>query len=449
MQSILKREIGTNSALRTRQRIMDCRFASRHREREQDFTRDATLTFPCLMLFLLRKSVKSLQNRWHEYWWALQEEARGSMVGSSAITHARKKLKGSAFEELNRECVLDLFYSPKYEPIVKRWRGHRLLGVDGSTIRLPQSQALREAFGEVESKNQHGKIETYPEGRLSVLYDLLNGLGLEGRLVSSKVGEVTLAIDHLAQSRPGDVIVADRGYCGFEWFAQVVQQKVDFICRCQERSFGRVNQLLAENEAGVSVVEELPAHSQLADQLREKGLPVGLSIRWVSVRLPNGELEVLATSLLDEQQYPTAELAEVYGKRWGHETYYGTLKGALDLEHFTGKTPVSVEQDLQSMVYLANLQTLLMLPAEEELTERSRHLKNPLKVNRSVALNAVKNQAMDLLASDKPIREVTDQLTRWFMATPVASRPQRKVPRRKPSPRRSYNYQKRSRKFVF
>ena len=101
------------------------------------------------------------------------------------------------------------------------------------------------------------------------------------------------------------------------------------------------------------------------------------------------------------------------------------------------------------MVYLANMQTLLMLPAEDELGARSSRLKNPLKVNRSVALNAVKNRAIDLLASDKPIQEVVDQLTSWFLSSPVASRPHRKVPRKKGSIKRSYNYQKRSRKFVF
>src|SRR5437870_6918437 len=36
---------------------------------------------------------------------------------------------------------------------------------------------------------------TYPQARMSVLYDLLNRIGLDGRLESSRLGEVELAIE--------------------------------------------------------------------------------------------------------------------------------------------------------------------------------------------------------------------------------------------------------------
>src|SRR5258708_14550895 len=60
--------------------------------------------------------------------------------------------------------------------------------------------------------------------------------------------------------------------------------------------------------------------------------------RFVSVRLPTGELEVLVTSLLDETLYPTAEFLSVYHWRWGHETFHLMLKGRLELENFSGRT---------------------------------------------------------------------------------------------------------------
>ena len=42
------------------------------------------------------------------------------------------------------------------------------------------------------------------------------------------------------------------------------------------------------------------------------GLPVKLKVRLVRLRLPSGELAVLATSLLDAVAYPTAEFLTVY-----------------------------------------------------------------------------------------------------------------------------------------
>jgi hypothetical protein len=63
-------------------------------------------------------------------------------------------------------------------------------------------------------------------------------------------------------------------------------------------------------------------------------------------------LEVLATSLLEEATYPSPEFGQVYGLRWGIETFYGPLKGRLGLEHFTGESLEAVRQDFFSSVFL-------------------------------------------------------------------------------------------------
>lgn len=105
--------------------------------------------------------------------------------------------------------------------------------------------------------------------------------------------------------------------------------------------------------------------------------------------------------------------------------------------------------DFQALVFLANLQSVLAGPTEEKLATRSTRLKHPVQVNRSVALHAVKARAIDLLASNKPIPAVLEQLHRWFMHNPVAVRPNRKIPRPKASLARSCHYQRRVRKFVF
>jgi hypothetical protein len=50
-----------------RQQLVQPDLRVRHRQRPQDFTRECVLTFPVLMLFLLQKSLKSLQTRLHEF----------------------------------------------------------------------------------------------------------------------------------------------------------------------------------------------------------------------------------------------------------------------------------------------------------------------------------------------------------------------------------------------
>jgi hypothetical protein len=56
------------------------------------------------MLLLLRKSLKSLQSRLHEWLWELGESTQSLTAG--ALTHARAKLCASAFVELNQQVLL-------------------------------------------------------------------------------------------------------------------------------------------------------------------------------------------------------------------------------------------------------------------------------------------------------------------------------------------------------
>ena len=432
-----------------RQRLVDPSFGSRHRRRATDFTRQCVLTFPVLMLLLLQKSLKSLQAHLHEFLAQLAEGTHAPSLSGGALTHARAKLRASAFVELNAAVVLATVYGPAHAALVQRWRGHRLLGVDSSLVRLPTSEAVGQKFGWVQCANHHGPQERYPQGRVSVLYDVLNQLALDGRLVASTVAETELAHEHLAGVGPGDVLLNDRGYTGYRWLVAVRVAGAHFVSRCSRGSFAAVQRLFARNEAGVSVVVTLVAPKEVRAECRARGWPLELTVRLVTVRLASGELEVLATSLLDQAAYPTAEFGPLYWRRWDHETYYGRLKGRLDLEHGSGQTVEAVEQDFQATVLLSNVESVIVGPAQRELTTRTAGRAQMAQVNRAVSLHALKSRLIDLLTSRVPAEQVLAELTEWFQANPISVRPGRKVRRREFSPSRSYHYQRRVRKLVF
>src|SRR5271166_5541686 len=111
-----------------RQCLTDPGVCLRHRRRSTDFTRQCVLTFPVLMLLLLQKSLKSLQAHVHEFLRQLADETPGLKLSGGALTHARAKLRASAFVELNTSAVLATVYGPEHAALVQRWHGHRLLG---------------------------------------------------------------------------------------------------------------------------------------------------------------------------------------------------------------------------------------------------------------------------------------------------------------------------------
>jgi hypothetical protein len=432
-----------------RAKLRDQNFLARHRVRPQDFTRQRQLTFPLLMLFLLQQTIKSIQRHLHEF---LDELAQGEIfepLTSGAVTHARAKLKESAFTELNRQCVLPTVYGPEHP--IQRWRGHRLIGVDSSLVRLPESEELGQTFGWKEASNQHGSTGTrYPEARLSVLYDLLNRIGLDARLEPSTVGEVALATQQLEHLQPGDAEVNDRGFTGYLYLASVSQRDQHFIGRCSTGSFLAAQEMFRLNQANQSKEVWLFAPPDQKAQCQRLGLPLKMRVRFVSLRLPSGELEVLATSLLDQALYPTEEFLTVYHWRWGHETFYLMLKGRLELENFSGRTVEAIRQDVQAAVLLANLESVLSEPTQAALQEQSTPQTQPRQVNRSNSYHALKDQVLDLLYRDIPVPTVISKLMKLFKGSPVAVRPNRKVPRRRRlSFHRSYHFQRRVKKAVF
>jgi hypothetical protein len=432
-----------------RARLSDKKFLASHRVRPQDFTRERQLTFSVLMLFILQKTVKSIQSHLHEFLGELAGDELFESVTPGAVTHARAKLKYTAFIELNQQCVVPAIYGEQND--IQRWRGHRLLGIDSALLRLPNSQEVGEQFGWQEVSNQHGATGTrYPEGRASVLYDLRNRVGLDARLESSTVGEVELASRQLEQLQAGDIEVNDRGFTGYLFLAQVGQRGAHFIARCSTGSFLAAQQMFRLRRARQSKVVWLFASPEQKAECQRLGLPLKMEVRFVSLRLPDGKLEVLATSLLDEKVYPTEEFLMVYHWRWEHETFHLMLKSRLELENFSGETVEAVRQDFHAAVLLCNLESALTQPAQAALSESTAAEAAPVQVNRSVSYHALKDQLLDLLYQDRPAAEVIERLTQLFMANAVPRRPDRKVPRRKkPSFHRSYHFQRRVKKTVF
>lgn len=431
----------------TRQLLVDGAFCRQHRIDEKAFTRKRYFTFFNTMLFLMQKTVQAIQTHLHDFFQALGQRAPG--LTPSAWTQARAKLRYTAFEALNEQAVLQVVYRDRTHPQLRLWRGFRLAGIDSSLQRLPNEEALGEEFGWVECNNQNGECGRYPQARLSVLTDVLNRIALQTFFEPWETGERELAARHIQRLEDWDLALLDRGFAQYVLWARFVQAQRRFVCRCQANTFAIVNRLFKENRAGRSVVAELVPHREQQKEVQALGLPERIRLRFVTVRLSTGELEVLATNLLDEQLYPTECFGELYHYRWGIETFYNVLKSRLDLGHFTGLTAEAIRQDVYATVFVSDLESILITPANHQLSEHSATLKHRQQVNHAVSFHAIKSHIIDLLASSVPLPQVIEELQELFLANPTTQRPERKVPRRKPSGWRSYYYQRHVKKTVF
>ena len=163
----------------TRTFLTNADFHARHRVKPKYFTRKRVLTFSIVLILILQKSVNSLQLVLNEFFGQLSMCVSLTVltVSNSAFSQARQKLSHTAFIELHRTAVVENSYA---DDQYQTWQGFRLLGVDGSKIRLPDTPEIRKEFGVFAVKNQSGaELGEQPWALASVCYDVLNDIPLD------------------------------------------------------------------------------------------------------------------------------------------------------------------------------------------------------------------------------------------------------------------------------
>ena len=159
--------------------------------------------------------------------------------------------------------------------------------------------------------------------------------------------------------------------------------------------------------------------------------------------------EVLATSVLDENEISNDEFKYLYGLRWGVETFFSKIKGRLGLENFTGKTVESIKQDFWSTIFISNLETIMTEKTEEEMNAEKPTENKQVKINKAFSFNAIKKMAFKIFFNEKNKSLILEKLNNLFRMNPIVIRKGRKGLRKKISDTKSLNFQKRMRKHVF
>lgn len=220
-------------------------FKEQCRQHPTDFTRNRVLTFPVLVAFLLNMLTKTIQVELNRFLKLLAGQTQAVTVSKQAFSQARQKLSEQTFCRLN-ERLVDEFYT---ENTYTTWRGYRLIGIDGSTVQLPESDEIRQEFGC--SANQCG--QGMPLGRVSVAYDLENGLGIDAQLAPYGRGERDLALDHLTaitasdqrsrgrRGHTGDLLLFDMGYPALDFIALFVLAGKEVVIRTPDSRIKEVH----------------------------------------------------------------------------------------------------------------------------------------------------------------------------------------------------------------
>lgn len=78
--------------------------------------------------------------------------------------------------------------------------------------------------------------------------------------------------------------------------------------------------------------------------------------------------EIIIFTNLDENEWSTKEVLQLYGNRWSAETGYDILKNKIEMERVTSKKAELILQELHSQVIVHNLAAMIKKESDKLIT---------------------------------------------------------------------------------
>ena len=392
---------------------------------KSDFTRERKLPMNSMLRLLLKFSGKSLQSELSAYY-SPPKTIYQRIPTKSAFTQQRQKLLWEGCYTLFRTFTDSL-------PCLRLFDGYQLLACDGSSVCIPRNE--KEEQYSIVTKDGYN---SYNMLLINGLFDILNRIYVDAIVdpgLYRRESAALLAMVNRIGSPESSIILADRGYEGYNTIAHLIESMVNFVIRAKDldsNGFLHTLHLPSEGELDIDVSRILTtSYAQIYQNddryacVRRKAFDLwdssgtyDIRFRLVRILLPDGTYECLVTNL-PRDKFPPEKLKKLYHLRWGIENAYRDLKYPVDLLHFHGKSAQSVLQELFCSLTMFNYCAYLCVHAE--ILHIHKGTKYRYKVNFANAVGPCRSYLHGSIGE----MELLDRLR--LAPTPI--RPDRHVPR--------------------
>lgn len=366
--------------------------------------------------------------------WLVASGRRRCSARTGAYCTARDRLPEEACRRLARDNGRQV---DEDAPSSWRWLGHRVLDVDGSTITMADTAANQAEYPQ-QSTQKRGC--GFPIARIVVVFSLAVGTVLDaalGKYQGKQTGENSLFRTLHELLRQGDVVLADRYFSGWFDLALLWKRAVHSVIRKHQMRATdfRTGQRLGPGEQLVCWFK--PQRPAWMSQEDYDALPDFLRLREVRVRVDQKGFRtrelVVVTTLLDAEQYPAAEIAKLYRRRWQAELNLRSLKIVLQMDHLRCKEPHRVRNEIYMHLLAYNLIRKVMAMAASKAGVE------PWTVSFKGALQTLA-RLFPLLETNVPIMDWCDALLEAIATHVVGDRPDRFEPRLKKRRPKQYKH---------
>lgn len=323
----------------------------------------------------------------------------GVRVTEEAFVEARKRMPPEFW--LSLLLILGRHFQAQHGEYVK-WRGFRLLAMDGTELALRHEERLAEHFG----TSRNGRRRRRPQARMVMLAFPLARVPWRYELQPRSCHEQTMAARLLAHLEPNDLVLMDRGFWSFGLFWMIQRREAFFGIRLRR---GVKMKHVMTLGRGDSIFRWKPVKrsKQRCSWHDLPDLPKSLDLRVIRYHIRGFRPSAVVTNVLDPKRISAEDWVRMatqdeaggtldpglYHRRWEIETMFCEMKVRQEMKKLRSRTPEGIYFEVAGHVLLYLLTRWLMVEAGEA------HGVDPLRISFTHALGELKDMRQSLLTS--------------------------------------------------
>lgn len=355
---------------------------------------------------------------------------------TAAYCKARARIPLDAIDDINAHLVGRM---RRNIPHGSLWHGRHVKLVDGTGISMPDTPENQERWPQSSSQKPGCG---FPSMNLVAIFCLLTGALVDAATGDRRTHETKLFQSLWHTLEKGDLIVADRGFCSFGAFANLLARGVDALMRLPEKKMRRaIGPQLPKTAAFDAIVtwkrpaQRLPSMTAEEFALLPESIPVRV-VRYTIAQPGFRTHTVTLVSTMLDPSIPATDLADLYFRRWGIELHFREIKTALNMDVLRCMTPSMIERELRMHFVAYNLIRCVMQKAA--LTHRA-ELK---RLSFKGCLDTVRHFAAAAHGAEnqpRTIAALVDEMLQAIARDPNPHRPNRTEPRAVKRRRKNYH----------
>jgi hypothetical protein len=265
----------------------------------------------------------------------------------SSLCVARQRLGIAPVRQLFEEMVHPL---ARPETPGAFYHGFRLVGLDGTVLDVPDSEANAAAFARP-SAGPRGE-GAFPQIRKLSLVELGTHVELAFVVRSIAHGEPSMVGGLLRHLTAEMLLLEDRGFFSYLHWKEALARGVRVLARVKSNLILRPTRDLADGSYLAKI------YRTAEDRRKDRHGIVVRVIRYTlddPQRVGHGEVHALITNLFDEDLHTARELIMLYHERWEQELVYDEQKVHQDPPrvtkpaHLRSETPAGVIQEVYAL----------------------------------------------------------------------------------------------------